>query len=288
MNFCGYYFTVCASCILCILWTIMLNKTIWIWIQPSSILTGTHTSWSICISWINTISQLYILFVTTTSVPVRLALVEAVDTSLDWIQNKMDDVLQTTFSNTFHWKTNFMLRTQFHWNEFLRGKILTLCHQTTSHYFNQCWPSFMTPYGITGSHWVNTKQAANHCVFHWWKWLLISARYPYTESRFKHRLFHQYTYIRDGIIITSIQQTMFYYDNMAWSGDYNLSRPTSRCHDSLLWRHQMETFSALLAFCAVNSPVTGEFPAQRPVTRSFDAFFDLCPNKRLSKQSWGW
>ena len=37
----------------------------------------------------------------------------------------------------------------------------------------------------------------------------------------------------------------------------------------------METFSALLAFCAGNSPVTGEFPLQRPVTRSFDVFFDL-------------
>ena len=35
----------------------------------------------------------------------------------------------------------------------------------------------------------------------------------------------------------------------------------------------METFSALLAFCAGNSPVTGEFPAQRPVTRSFDVSF---------------
>ena len=54
------------------------------------------------------------------------------------------------------------------------------------------------------------------------------------------------------------------------------------------WRHQMETFSALLALCAGNSPVPGEFPAQRPVTRSFDVFFDLCLNKRLSKQSWGW
>ena len=32
----------------------------------------------------------------------------------------------------------------------------------------------------------------------------------------------------------------------------------------------------------------GEFPAQRPVTRSFDVSFDLRPNKRLSKQSWGW
>ena len=47
----------------------------------------------------------------------------------------------------------------------------------------------------------------------------------------------------------------------------------------------METFSALLAICAWNSPVTGEFPAQTPVTRSFDVFFDLRLHKRLSKQS---
>ena len=50
----------------------------------------------------------------------------------------------------------------------------------------------------------------------------------------------------------------------------------------------METFSVLLALCAGNSPVTSEFPAQRPVTGSFDVFFDLCLNKRLRKQSWGW
>ena len=40
--------------------------------------------------------------------------------------------------------------------------------------------------------------------------------------------------------------------------------------------------------CAGNSPVAGEFPAQRPVTRSFDVFFDLPRNKWLSKQPWGW
>ena len=50
----------------------------------------------------------------------------------------------------------------------------------------------------------------------------------------------------------------------------------------------METFSALLAICAGNSPVAGEFPAQRPVTRSFDVFFDLRLNKRLGKQSSDW
>ena len=50
----------------------------------------------------------------------------------------------------------------------------------------------------------------------------------------------------------------------------------------------METFSMLLALCAGNSLLTSEFPARRPVTRSFDVFFDLHLNKRLSKQSWGW
>ena len=42
---------------------------------------------------------------------------------------------------------------------------------------------------------------------------------------------------------------------------------------------------ALLALCAGNSPVTGEFPSQRPWTRTFNVFFDLRPNKRLNKQS---
>ena len=54
------------------------------------------------------------------------------------------------------------------------------------------------------------------------------------------------------------------------------------------WRHQMETFSVLLALCAGNSPVTGEFPSQRPVMQSFDNFFDLHQNKRLSTESRRW
>ena len=56
----------------------------------------------------------------------------------------------------------------------------------------------------------------------------------------------------------------------------------SRCS---WWRHQMETFSALLTW---NSPVPGEFPSQRPVTRGVDVFFDLDLNKRLCKQSLVW
>ena len=48
-------------------------------------------------------------------------------------------------------------------------------------------------------------------------------------------------------------------------------------------RHQMETFFAT-GFCAGNSPVTREFPSQRPVTRSFDLFFGLRLNQQLNKQ----
>ena len=70
-----------------------------------------------------------------------------------------------------------------------------------------------------------------------------------------------------------------------------LSRPEfgqRRGHLPPWWRRQMEKFSALLAVCAGNSPVPGEFPTQRPVTRRFDVFFDLRLNNRLSKQWWGW
>ena len=70
-----------------------------------------------------------------------------------------------------------------------------------------------------------------------------------------------------------------------WTTD-SAAGPSGRTQS---WRrHQMETFSVILAICAGNSPVTGEFPAQRPVTRSFDIFFDLRMNIRLSKESWGW
>ena len=51
------------------------------------------------------------------------------------------------------------------------------------------------------------------------------------------------------------------------------------------WRHQMETFPMLLVLCAGNLPATGEFPWQRPVTRSFDVFFDRHLNRQLINSS---
>ena len=82
-------------------------------------------------------------------------------------------------------------------------------------------------------------------------------------------------------------QRLSVYFNTVSPNELLNKQPSCQWLDSW-WRHQMETFSALLALCAGNSPVTGEFPAQRPVTRRLDVFYDLRPNKRLSKQSWGW
>ena len=69
---------------------------------------------------------------------------------------------------------------------------------------------------------------------------------------------------------------VFYKDKSSCFASYYISfaiiqRPVEGVAISW-WRHQMETFSALLVFCAGNSPVPGEFPSQRPVTRSFDVF----------------
>ena len=60
----------------------------------------------------------------------------------------------------------------------------------------------------------------------------------------------------------------------------------SELHLISLWHHQMETFSALLALCDGNPPVTGEVLSKRLVTRSIDVLMsDPRLNKRLSKQS---
>ena len=65
---------------------------------------------------------------------------------------------------------------------------------------------------------------------------------------------------------------------------------------TLMWAISisMMTSSNGNIFC-VTGQLCGEFtgpqwipPAQRPVTRSFDVFFDLRLNKRLSKQTWAW
>ena len=64
--------------------------------------------------------------------------------------------------------------------------------------------------------------------------------------------------------------------------------PSSTHFSKVMMTSSNGIFCALLAICAGNSPVTGEFPSQRPVTQSFDVFLDLRLDTRLSKQWWGW
>ena len=58
--------------------------------------------------------------------------------------------------------------------------------------------------------------------------------------------------------------------------------------ESYMMTPSIGNISRVTGLCEGNSPVTGEFPSQRPMTRSVDTFFDLHLNERLSQQSWGW
>ena len=64
--------------------------------------------------------------------------------------------------------------------------------------------------------------------------------------------------------------------------------PLGHKHNNLYAQAFMTMSSNGNMFRATGPLCTGEFPAQRPVTRSFGVFFDLRLNLRLSKQSWGW
>ena len=81
---------------------------------------------------------------------------------------------------------------------------------------------------------------------------------------------------------------MFGQDKTGVISELRLREHTSRQFTISWWRHQMEAFSASLVLCNGNPPMTGGFPSERPVTQSFDVFFDLRLNKRLSKHSRRW
>ena len=88
---------------------------------------------------------------------------------------------------------------------------------------------------------------------------------------------HHWRNLIVNIMSFSIQMTKL----LGCSGGSNIAQPT---HDHVIkWKH----FPRYCHLCGeVTSP--GEFPAQRPLTRSFCVFFDLCLIKRLSKHSRGW
>ena len=86
------------------------------------------------------------------------------------------------------------------------------------------------------------------------------------------------------VVAGTLIRSAHYFSLLFW---YFSRMTMSNINDDVIkWEHFPRYW--LLALCVRNSTVTGEFPSQRPVTRSFDVFFDLHLNKRMSKQSWGW
>ena len=132
----------------------------------------------------------------------------------------------------------------------------------TSHWPNQCWPSFISSWGVTRSQWViyltNNISAAKHCC--------VYTTYHAPKER--------------------VNLPGFCHGTCVFNGQFDkLPCYVQLIHDDdIKWKYVPRYWS----FVAGNSPVTGEFPAQSPVMCSFDAFFDLHLNKRLSEQSWGW
>ena len=87
--------------------------------------------------------------------------------STDWGRDKINAIVQTTFSNAISWMKMFESRLKFHWSLFLKVQLKRFQHwfrkwlgaeQATSHYLNQWWLSSMTHICVTWPQWVNHKR----------------------------------------------------------------------------------------------------------------------------------
>ena len=109
-----------------------------------------------------------------------------------------------------------------------------------------------------------------------WRVIFVNAMHTITMHT---KGYHQCVFNSYGPVCTSVNSTYINSDN-----GLRLS-----CYLDLWlwWRHQMEAFSALLALCVGNSPVTGEFPPQRTSNLEHWCFFDVGHGKLLSKRSNG-
>ena len=96
-----------------------------------------------------------------------------------------------------------------------------------------------------------------------------------------------YIYCSGGYAYRALCGKGLYYDEETQMCDYDFGSCAGKAVCLMMSSSNGNIFSVTGHLCG-NSPVTGEFPSQRPVTLSFDVFFYLRLNKRLSKQSWGW
>ena len=94
------------------------------------------------------------------------------------------------------------------------------------------------------------------------------------------------------ILKTKFNAPWFRHQNHAGTGECHVS--SLNCMHKLFVKYIYMMTSSNWNIFRVTGPLCGEItgpgevPAQRPVTRSFDVFFDLRLNKRLRIQPWGW
>ena len=106
------------------------------------------------------------------------------------------------------------------------------------------------------------------------------ASYQYKDSHYKIRPSH------DRPIF--VMANLYTWRNGPWNRDtHGIDLVLPEYPVSMMTSSNGNIFRATGPLC-VEFTGSGEFPTQRPVTRSFDVFFDLRLNKRLSKQPWGW
>ena len=85
---------------------------------------------------------------------------------------------------------------------------------------------------------------------------------------YKSYLPQPYTFLSEGLVVRLLPASIIvsnkscHVNNFWFSSDNFFSWSDDIFLFSTRWRHQMETFSALLALYVGNSPVTGEFPSQ--------------------------
>ena len=164
-------------------------------------------------------------------------------------------------------------------------QLMAWCRQATSHYLNRCWPRYLTPYGVTRPQGVKAMR-------HEQKWQTFCRQY-----------FQMDFFLNENV--TSHYLNQWWPNCVRWCGitgpQWIIAQGT--CANSVLNNVLADGLASLFAnmmtssngnIFRVTDHLCGEFTGQRwitrkrPVMRSFDVFFDLCPHKRLSKQSWGW
>ena len=132
------------------------------------------------------------------------------------------------------------------------------CRQATGHYLIQCQPNSMASLDHNGVSKLNTPYLRLHIYVYILRWIFsneLSILYSKMQLLyFEWPDFKSIHWLRKIYFHGIVHCRRAFLCGVAW------------------WRHEMGTFSALLAICAGKSPVSGELPAQRPVTWCFDAF----------------